>query len=440
MPPMIKISNLGKEYIIGGREKGYNTFREALVDSMKAPFRHIKKIKGKMSKEEYFWALKDINFEVQQGEVIGVIGRNGAGKSTLLKILSRITEPTRGEISIRGRIASLLEVGTGFHPELTGRENIYLNGAILGMNRSEINRKFDEIVDFAEVEKFLDTPVKRYSSGMYMRLAFAVAAHLEPDILIVDEVLAVGDASFQKKCLGKMKAVGKEGKTVLFVSHNMAVVTSLCSKAALLTKGQITAEGDANEVVRKYSCMQQEFGGQLFWDDPSTAPGTNRVRLHAFRIKSEDTITSEVWSDKEIRIEIDFWNFEEGAMLGTSIHLLDSLGSCIFATGNGATADLTVDEWFNRPYPVGLYRSICVIPANFLNDTTYLVHAFVTRNIGSVEVGTSEPLQFTVLDSGTMRNGFTGHWMGIIRPKMAWETELLSTEFAEKIEASAGLV
>ncbi|MDP3705970.1 MAG: polysaccharide ABC transporter ATP-binding protein [Legionellaceae bacterium] len=392
---------------------------------MNAPFRHIKKIKKGLSQEEHFWALKDINFEVQAGDVIGIIGRNGAGKSTLLKVLSRITEPTQGKIGIRGRVASLLEVGTGFHPELTGRENIYLNGSILGMRKAEINGKFDEIIEFAEIEKFLDTPVKRYSSGMYVRLAFAVAAHLDPEILIVDEVLAVGDVHFQKKCLGKMEKFGKEGRTILLVSHNTAVITTLCSKSILLDKGQITSEGDAHEVVRKYSCMLQEFGGQVVWDDPSTAPGTKRVRLHAFRIISENTITSEVWSDKEVRIEVCFWNFEEGAMLRTSIHILDSLGSCIFATGN---ADLTEDKWINRPYPVGLYRSICVIPANFLNDTTYLVHAFVTRNIGSVEVGTNEPLQFSVLDSGTMRNGFTGHWRGIIRPKMVWETELLSAK------------
>lgn len=252
MRPVIKVENLSKEYIIGGKESGYKTFREAIVESVKRPFRSIKRIHEEVKKDERFWALKDINFEVQHGEVIGIIGRNGAGKSTLLKIMSRITEPTRGQISIQGRIASLLEVGTGFHPELTGRENIYLNGAILGMNRAEINRKFDEIVDFAEVEKFLDTPVKRYSSGMYVRLAFAVAANLEAEILVVDEVLAVGDTQFQKKCLGKMQTIGKNGRTVLFVSHNMGAIKMMCQKCIFLKDGQLIDFGETSEMIAAY--------------------------------------------------------------------------------------------------------------------------------------------------------------------------------------------
>src|SRR5438445_11177409 len=225
MKPAIVVENLIKSYRIGQRERGYRTFREAMVDAAKAPFRRLRQLgSDETNGDDTFWALKDVSFEVQPGEVVGIIGRNGAGKSTLLKILSQIVEPTSGYAEVRGRMGSLLEVGTGFHPELTGRENIYLNGSILGMANREINKKFDEIVAFSEIEKFLDTPVKRYSSGMYVRLAFAVAAHLEPEILVVDEVLAVGDASFQKKCLGKMQEIGRRGQTVLFVSHNMQAV------------------------------------------------------------------------------------------------------------------------------------------------------------------------------------------------------------------------
>ncbi|MCY2978706.1 MAG: polysaccharide ABC transporter ATP-binding protein [Planctomycetota bacterium] len=253
MAPAISVTNLGKMYRLSHQGKRTDSFREAVTSALMSPLRRLRQIRGTDETMEEFWALKDVSFDVQPGEVVGIIGRNGAGKSTLLKILSRIVEPTVGEIRLRGRVASLLEVGTGFHPELTGRENIYLNGSILGMKKREIDRKFDEIVDFAEVEKFLDTPVKRYSSGMYVRLAFAVAAHLDPEILIVDEVLAVGDAEFQKKCLGKMKEVSTgTGRTVLFVSHNMAAVQSLCDTGVYLKSGAITAVGTVNSVIDEY--------------------------------------------------------------------------------------------------------------------------------------------------------------------------------------------
>ncbi|RLB81600.1 MAG: ABC transporter ATP-binding protein [Deltaproteobacteria bacterium] len=262
----IRIENLSKRYRIGEREP-YKALRDTLTNAMYAPFRAVSsRLKGRRSAvgaqvpNNHIWALKDVSFEVKRGEVIGIIGRNGAGKTTLLKILSRITEPTSGYAEIHGRVGSLLEVGTGFHPELTGRENIYVNGAILGMKKAEINRKFDEIVAFAEIEKFLDTPVKRYSSGMYVRLAFAVAAHLEPEILLVDEVLAVGDATFQKKCLGKMGEVAKEGRTVLFVSHNMAAIKSLCSRCLLLNEGQIESSGTPESVIGVYLFLDIERG------------------------------------------------------------------------------------------------------------------------------------------------------------------------------------
>jgi lipopolysaccharide transport system ATP-binding protein len=251
---IIKVENLGKKYRLQhqGEKQRYTALRDVIANKVKGLFQKRKAESGKRKSEEDFWALKDVSFEVKQGEVVGIIGRNGAGKSTLLKILSRITEPTKGSVRIRGRVASLLEVGTGFHPELTGRENVFLNGAILGMHRAEIRKKFDEIVAFAEVEKFLDTPVKRYSSGMYVRLAFAVAAHLEPEILIVDEVLAVGDAEFQKKCLGKMQEVSKGGRTVLFVSHNMAAVQTLCTSAIYLQMGTVKAVGEVDTLINEY--------------------------------------------------------------------------------------------------------------------------------------------------------------------------------------------
>src|SRR6266403_149505 len=251
---VIRVENLGKRYTIGANGAGSDGLRHAIHDLFTAPFKNGGKQQSAKTKQhsEEFWALKDISFDVKQGEVVGIIGRNGAGKSTLLKILSRITDPTTGRLGIRGRVASLLEVGTGFHPELTGRENVFLNGAILGMSREEIKRKFDEIVAFAEVEQFLDTPVKRYSSGMYVRLAFSVAAHLEPEIFVIDEVLAVGDAAFQKKCLGKMGEVAKGGRTVLFVSHNMQAILSLTQRAMAFDNGQVWKVGPSQEVVEAY--------------------------------------------------------------------------------------------------------------------------------------------------------------------------------------------
>jgi lipopolysaccharide transport system ATP-binding protein len=250
--PAIRVQNLGKQYQLGAREAGYVTFREALAGFVTNPVRRFKSLSGRTKEEETFWALKDVSFEVQPGEVVGIIGHNGAGKSTLLKILSQITEPTEGRVEINGRIGSLLEVGTGFHPELSGRENIFLNGSILGMSREEVRRKFDEIVAFAEVEKFLDMPVKKYSSGMSVRLAFSVAAHLDPEILIVDEVLAVGDQEFQNKCLGKMSGVAESGRTILFVSHQMAAVEAMCSSAILLSEGRIRARGETTKIVERY--------------------------------------------------------------------------------------------------------------------------------------------------------------------------------------------
>jgi len=378
---------------------------------------------------EEFWALKDVSFEIKQGDRVGIIGRNGAGKSTLLKILSRITEPTSGKISIKGRVASLLEVGTGFHPELTGRENIFLNGAILGMDRFEIKRKFDEIVAFAEVEKFLDTPVKRYSSGMYVRLAFAVAAHLEPEILIVDEVLAVRDAQFQKKCLGKMEDVAdREGRTVLFVSHNLASLAKLCPRAILLVKGEKWLDDSSNEVIEEYINTGKEASGEVVWQNWQEAPGNGRIRLHAVRVVADGEVTADVAINQVFQVEVEFWNFKPDLEISTSIHLLDKTGVCILASANMHSANLVRDEWFGKPHPVGLYRTVCKLLANFLNEGLHNLNAIVLSDVIQQEARADDVLSFNIHDVGEMRREYSGGWSGTVRPKLAWQTEFLTSE------------
>ncbi len=319
MSSIINVTNIGKCYKI--RHEGIkrnDTLRDEITNWVKG----IRK-KGmrnhKFTSQEDFWALKDISFDIKPGERVGIIGRNGAGKSTLLKILSRITEPTVGEIRIKGRVASLLEVGTGFHPELSGRENVYLNGAILGMSRSEIKRKFDEIIDFAEIEKFLDTPVKRYSSGMYVRLAFAVAAHLEPEILIVDEVLAVGDSQFQKKCLGKMETVGKEGRTVIFVSHNMGAVKTLCSTGILISAGKLLLKDTVSNVISKYICDFQSFEYSKTWDN-GLEPANRYIKLKKISLVPEMEKKCEcLTTDDNFSIKVDFQCINDDAMVGLTL-------------------------------------------------------------------------------------------------------------------------
>jgi lipopolysaccharide transport system ATP-binding protein len=352
---VIKAENLSKLYRIGAKE-GYKTFRETLIDSAKAPFllcrdlakktiRPLRHAPGSMpssQSDEYIWALKDVYLEVKQGEVLGIIGRNGAGKSTLLKILSKITEPTEGRVELRGRVGSLLEVGTGFHPELTGHENVYLYGAILGMDRWEVTRKFDEIIAFAELEKFVDTPVKRYSSGMYMRLAFAVAAHLEPEILLVDEVLAVGDAAFQKKCLGKMGDVSKEGRTVLFVSHNMAAVQNLCQIGLVLDGGMVFFNGDSNVAVQSYlsSMTDLKYGGAKLSQHAGRLPGMQPIIQSAcIQSKAEsgqrvDTITT----GDNVVVEIKY-DCGETTLDYAVVGFNSSMGERIFTVGTHLSPD-----------------------------------------------------------------------------------------------------
>jgi len=432
---LIKVENLGKKYNLkhlgGGPHQG---LRHLLQDAVMIPFKALRKKsqpeKGKPRSpgSEEFWAIRGISFDIMPGEVVGIIGRNGAGKSTLLKILSRITEPTEGRITLHGRVASLLEVGTGFHGELTGRENIFLNGAILGMSRQEIRKRFDEIVAFAEVERFLDTPVKHYSSGMYVRLAFAVAAHLEPEILIVDEVLAVGDAQFQKKCLGKMQDISsQEGRTVLFVSHNMGTVSALCTKGIYLKKGGVDFIGTAEEAIGRYVNDINQDQGEQTWLDDSEAPGSAILRFRAVRIISEERTTSDVPIDKEVHVEIDFSNHVAGTRVCPSVHLLDAMGVVVLTSANYPGASLQADPWFDRPCPVGKYRVRCTLPANFLNEGKYHISVFLHTNRTHVEARIDDALAFTVHETGEMRKEYTGPWAGVVRTRLGWQTTPLST-------------
>lgn len=377
MPPAIKVQNLGKEYVIGSKEKGNETFREMLLSSLSAPFRRFTQSKGESEQEERFWALNDVSFEIQPGEVVGIIGRNGAGKSTLLKILSRITEPTQGEISIRGRVASLLEVGTGFHPELTGRENIYLNGAILGMSRAEIKRKFDEIVEFSEVEKFLDTPVKRYSSGMYVRLAFAVAAHLEPEILIVDEVLAVGDAGFQKKCLGKLNDVAKAGRTVLFVSHNMAAIEGLCEKALWMDAGKLVQEGSTDVLIRSYMQVISDKAVSLF--ERTDRVGRGRITfLDTWTEDSNGNHQKAFLSGDGIVLNFKFQASSEiKGSLAIGVGVKDGAGQWI----TDLSSECSGFQWHEVPTE-GLIR--CFLPDVPINSGTFY-YSIIARVNGEIE-------------------------------------------------------
>jgi len=427
---VIRTENLGKKYIIGSNQQ-HRSFREALSAKARGISQKImaplgKRINNQEKEKEEFWALKDISFEVKKGEVVGIIGRNGAGKSTLLKILSRITEPTKGRIYIKGRVSSLLEVGTGFHPELTGRENIYLNGSILGMSKAEIEGKFDEIIEFSGIEKFIDTPVKRYSSGMYVRLAFAVAAYLEPEILIVDEVLAVGDYEFQKKCLGKMEKVASEGRTVLMVSHNMTSVVNLCQRGILLNSGKVVTDGRVTETVQKYMETAREAGGEVVWPDPKEAPGDEVLRLHAVRILQEgiEGATGDVEISKEVIIEISYWNLYEGALVSLSLWLRDQMGGVVLGSATHKGVSLIEDYWHWRPRPVGRYRTICRIPGNFLNEGMYSITFWVNGLKPEARIYQDYAVSFYVHDTGEMREQH-GAFAGVVRPKLAWSTEYI---------------
>jgi lipopolysaccharide transport system ATP-binding protein len=424
MPIVIKAENLSKQYVIRHRaEARYNTLRDVIAERTKSFGRKLASPFSQTSRKpspsrELFWALRDVNLEIQQGDRIGIIGRNGAGKTTLLKIFCRITEPTTGRISIKGRMSSLLEVGTGFHPELTGRENIFLNGAVLGMSTREIKRKFDEIVAFAEVEKFLDTPVKRYSSGMYVRLAFSVAAHLEPEILIVDEVLAVGDAQFQRKCMGRMKEVGSDGRTVLFVSHNMTSVTSLCTRCLLLERGKIVAMGDPNEITTLYfKSVSSGKGSYLNFEDSPHRPGDDFAKLCSARLIDSQHKTIEYAKiDQDIGVEMVYEILKDGYNPIPNIHIFTQ-GQYAFVSGEPKT---------RSNMPKGKFKSVMWIPGNFLNEGMYIVGiALSTMEPVKVHFFEQEALYFNVVDNlnNPRRNDYTLHTPGIVRPALDWSTE-----------------
>jgi lipopolysaccharide transport system ATP-binding protein len=368
--------------------------------------------------EETIWALKNVSFEVKGGEVVGIIGRNGAGKTTLLKVLSRITKPTAGCAEVRGRVGSLLEVGTGFHPELTGRENIYLNGAILGMKKAEIERKFDEIVAFAEIEKFMDTPVKRYSSGMYVRLAFAVAAHLEPEILLVDEVLAVGDAQFQKKCLGKMGDVAREGRTVLFVSHNMAAITRLCPRTVLLDEGRVLIDGNSQEVVSAYLKSDLGTAATREWPDLQAAPGDHVVRLRAVRVLTEEGCPAEsVQPQQPVGLEMEFDVLESGYVLVPIFHIFSERGGHLFSAADRDPA------WQDRPRPSGRFVSVVWVPENLFNEGRFTVNVSVNSADQVINhFYAYDAVSLIVADS--LHDDYQPT-AGSIRPAVQWTTRFL---------------
>ena len=414
MKPIIRVENLSKQYRLGGERKSYSTFRESIVQSVRQPFNALRKNGTDGSRANSFWALRDINFEVAPGEVVGIIGRNGAGKSTLLKILSRITEPTTGKIELYGRVGSLLEVGTGFHPELSGRENIYLNGAILGMKQTEIAGKFDEIVAFAEVEQFLDTPVKHYSSGMYTRLAFAVAANLEPEVLIVDEVLAVGDAEFQKKCLGKMSEVAKHGRTVLFVSHNMAAVRSLCQRAIFLQKGELRFDSSANAAVDMYLKVGIESASEREWLE-GEMPGNEMVKIKRAAVYAENKSANEpILTDENVVLDIEFYNNLNEADIDVTWDLLDNQGVHVAHIGSICST--------NGKMKRGCYRTTGIFPRKILNTKEYVLSVQFGRNQRELLYRMEDILTFEVESSLKSAGASFSHLPGVIHPQCEWQT------------------
>jgi lipopolysaccharide transport system ATP-binding protein len=429
----IKVDNLGKRYRIGLKDEAPDSIGEALITLIKSPIQNYRKYRSlyhfedadareEKHLEDVFWALRGLNFEVKRGEVVGIIGSNGAGKSTLLKILSKITTPTEGRAEIRGRISSLLEVGTGFHKELTGRENIYMNATILGMRKKEVDRKFDQIVDFSEVEKFLDTPVKRYSVGMKVRLAFAVAAHLEPEILIIDEVLAVGDAAFQRKCLDKMQDVGQHGRTVLFVSHNMPAVTRLCQRAILLHEGKVIKDGPAGTTVNLYLTGSQHGGSAVrTWSNLSSAPGDSIVRLYAVRAVNEDGDSPDGFDIRRpIGLQMEFEVLKNGNILLPYYEIVNEDGIRIFAA---------VDQdarWLNRHRLPGRYVSTAWIPGNLLSEGVLFVNATMrTLERKTRRFVVRDAITFNVVDTlegDSARGQWVGRLKGAVRPLLKWET------------------
>lgn len=416
----IRTENIGKQYRIGVPVIQYQTLRDRLGELITAPRRRLRAWSDNGNK---IWALREISFEVRKGQVLGIIGRNGAGKSTLLKILSRVTEPTEGTAEIHGRVGSLLEVGTGFHPELTGRENIYLNGAILGMKRAEIDQKLDEMISFAEVEKFIDTPIKRYSSGMYLRLAFAVAAHLEPEILVVDEVLAVGDAEFQRKCLGKMSAVAQQGRTVLFVSHNMTAILRLTEETLVIEKGRLVMRAMTNKAVDYYLSQGFSMEGQRLWKDDEVPVSAAPFRPLALRVRNaRQQVADTVRSIEPITIEIEYQLDEPLIGLRVGIYLMSTHGEFIF-TSFDTDSPAEFDRLATRP--AGHYKSCCIIPKDYLNEGRFVIGVNASSFRIKRYFQDEQALAFNVDGSGAPGMHWPEPRLGPIRPRLDWMIEVM---------------
>lgn len=431
---MIQVDGLGKRYQLQDSTIAYRTLRDELMSGLTAPLRLLRKLVNNdndapQPRVRDFWALRDVSFDVRQGEVLGIIGRNGSGKSTLLKMLSRITTPTSGRATVRGRVGSLLEVGTGFHFELSGRDNVFLNGALLGMRREEIRRKFDEIVEFSQIGDFLDTPVKYYSSGMYMRLAFSVAAHLESEILLVDEVLAVGDYDFQQKCIAKMRSLTRSGRTVLFVSHAMDSVRMLCDRALLISQGVMKAIGPTDEVIDQYLPKTElTTDGVVSWQNAEAGPGNEFIALASVATVSTDGTTQSKFALNEpIDVRIRFWNRKPNESYRIRIRLRDKNGSWVFSGENAYSASARPDPWVGRAYPVGLFESVCRLPPHMLNDQEYSVSvAIIPASAGEPQgVQLDEVLRFQVVDPAVETAGIV-RFEGATRPKLSWHTSFMN--------------
>lgn len=443
----VKVENLNKLYRIGVATESSDSIAGALSNFIRSPLSNLKKyrslydfgdvdfdaIRGGEDTlgEDLLWAVRNMTFDVPRGQVLGIIGHNGAGKSTLLKILSRITAPTHGRVELHGRLSSLLEVGTGFHQELTGRENVYLNGTILGMRKREVDREFDEIVAFSGVERFLDTPVKRYSSGMKVRLAFAVAAHLRPEILIIDEVLSVGDAEFQRKCMGKMEAIGEEGRTILFVSHNMPAVTRLCDRVLMVDQGSIMMDGTPHDVVSGYLSSGKGKAPEANWPDPTSAPGGDIARLRSVSVRNENgNVSDSIDIRRPVNVQIEFDCLKEGHVLIPAFSLWNDEGFQLFSA-----MDLD-PQWRGKVRPPGHYVCQAVIPGNFLAEGTMAINTALWEwePHRRLEYQQKDAVAFQVIDNlegDSARGDYIGNIAGAVRPLLEWQTR-----YSKDVEAS----
>jgi lipopolysaccharide transport system ATP-binding protein len=434
---VIKAENISKLYRIGMKKEMRDNFAAALINFIKSPWKNYRKYRSLYRfddikpghannyADDVIWALRDVSFEVKAGEALGIIGKNGAGKSTLLKIPCRITDPTRGGAEIRGKVSSLLEVGTGFHPELTGRENVYLNGTIMGMKKKEVDSRFDEIVEFSGIERFLDTPVKRYSSGMKVRLAFSVAAHLDPEVLIIDEVLAVGDAEFQRKCLNKMQNVRQEDRTVIFVSHNLSAVNRLCNRALLLDKGKIVEDGPTTKIVKNYLISGVSVPAAREWLNTTTAPAGKFARMLAVRVKMENgEYTDTIDIRRSFGIEMVWEVIEPGYDLSPHFGFVNESGELVFVT-----IDLD-PEWRNKKRPVGRFWSTASVPGNLLSEGMLYVHCHVYNNtLNRGDCTAEQAIAFQVIDTcdgDSARGDYGQSFPGAVRPLLNWTTKFQS--------------